>query len=528
MAIILFNIDHYNPDTAAVETLRISTAPYISAITDTPAATIYDDRVVDGGNIERHIFGAGRTYGQGEMAAGELVLSNLSGSLDYLRTHGFDFRKMTVFRVENDKATLASATQIATLYMEKAEFSWSQLRIVLRDPMLELDVPVMKATFAGTNSGATGYEGLPNDIKGKLKPHSDGIAEVVSPTLVNSSSLIFIASWDIGGTPESCQTIDDVRLDGNAAAVTIDATVGTAGDTTTLALLGSASIAAGKYATCKAASAIRFNSLTTNNVVTCRITRGAATADRTPAQLVKKVLTERAGIDAARITGVTALDALQANDFGYYVDDDITARELCWKILEGAGGYLVGDALGRFEMGRLEDPTGGSVVRVFEEWEISNQSGGGIEMIPSSDNDNGLPTWKTFTLARKNWRTFTESDFAGAVSIADREILLNEWRSVVDSDSAILTKNLGAANLIFESYINSLTHAATENTRQLTMRKTDRGHWKIRVKDSNLLQLGQIVQINTQRFGFAGSKKFVIMGYQFNFFTDFVNYYLWG
>lgn len=528
MAVILFHVESYNPDTTSVETLYFATAPYVSAVSDTPSATIYDDRIIDGGNIERHMFGTGRTFGQGEMAAGELVLSNLNGDLDYLRERSFDMRRMEVYRAETPDTSLADSTQIATFIIEKAEFSWSRLRLVLRDPMLELDVPAITATFAGTNSGSTGYEGTADDLKGKLKPHVDGIAEVVSPPMVNSSTLIFIGSYDIDGNPEASQTIDDVRLDGNNAAVTLDTTVGTSGDAANLAALAAASIAAGKYATCKAASAIRFNSLTTSNVVTCRFTRGAASSNRTVAQLVKNALTERAGIDASRILGVSALDTAQSNEFGYYLSDDMTVRDLCWKLLEGAGGYLVGDAQGRFEIGRLEDPSGGTVARVFEEWEISSQNGGGLEMIPSSDGDNGLKTWKTITSAKKYWRQFTESDFAGAVTLTDREALLKEWRDVVDSDSAVLTASPLAATLRFQSYMNSLSGAATENTRQLTLRKTDRDHWRIRVKDSNLLQLGQIVQINTERFGFAGSKKFVITGYQWNFFTDFVSYYLWG
>lgn len=530
MAIILFHIPHYNPNTSTVETLRVATDSYISADGDTPANTHYDDRVLDGGIIERHMFGKGRTLGQGEMAAGELVLSNLDGELDDLRDHGFDFRQVEIFRVEDETVALSAATQIATLVVEKAEFSWSKVKLVLRDPMLELDIPAITATFAGTNSGATGYEGTADDLKGKLKPFVMGVAEVVAPPMVNSSSLIFICNHDIDGNPAAVNAIEDVRLDGNGAAVTLDTTVGTSGDTTTLANLAAASIAAGKYATCLAAGALRFNSLTSSNIVTCRVKEGANSAARTPAQIVKRLITDRAGKDAADIVSgsVTALDSDQGNEFGIYVESDAKVSDLCWQVLQGAGAWLVGNALGQYDMGRLEDPTGGSAVREIEEWEITAENGGAIEMIPSGDPDNGLPTWKAVTLARRYWRKFSESELAGAVSLADREALTQEWRTVADSDSAVLTKNPGAAFVQIESMINSLSAAATENTRQLTMRKEDRDHWKIRIKDNNLLQLGDIIQVNTDRFQFGGGKKFVITGYSFNFFSDFVDYYLWG
>jgi hypothetical protein len=424
-----------------------------------------------------------------------------------------------VFTVEEGTA-LSTAVQVAALTAEKAEVSWDRLRLILRDPLLKLDVPSITETFAGTNSGATGYEGTADDIKGQFKPFVYGKAEMVPPVLVNSSTLVFIANFDKDGNPAPVNVIDDVRLDGNDAGVTLD------DDYATLADLVAASIPSGQYGTCLAKGALRFNNLTNDNIVTCRVTVGATTADRTTGQIVNRLLQDRAGIASGDILGVSALDTAQGAEFGIYIDSDLAVAEVVDMVLAGAGGYIVPTELNKFQLGRLEAPSG-TAARVFEEWELIRE-GAALEMIPSGDYDNGLLTWKVIHGANKYYRVFNDTEFAAAVSDSEKARMKTEYRNSVAEDATILTAELGAEILEYNSMMQDLSAAATEATRQLNLRKVDRDRWRLRVKDSALLNLGSIIEINTTRFGFAGSKKFVITGYRFNFYNNFVDYFLWG
>jgi len=422
MGITLYHLFKYNPDTAAEDALRLSTAPYITATTDTPAATAYEDRVIpgSGGAVERHAFGRAKTFGNAEMASGELVVSNQNGELDYLRDHAFDYRKLEVLWVENRDVPLAQATLLATLIIESAEFSWTKIKFVMRDPMLELDLPAIEETFLGDNNGSLyGYEGDPDTIKGSRKPFVDGIARTVSPPMVNASSLIFIPHFNFDGTPGQVDEVSNVKLNFNG--INQDTTLGSAGDFDTLQELADATITAGQYATSKVnGGALRLESINADNVLTCDVKVGGGTDNYTVAECVKRIIKRRPDKDDSDLllSSFTAMDALISHEFGIYVEGEKSLADCVWELLEGAGGFLVGDEQGRYEIGQLRAPEDLTAARVFEEWEIEVLSEGGLQATSNADPNNGVPVWKTVSRGHKYYRTFSETDIASAVSTA--------------------------------------------------------------------------------------------------------------
>jgi hypothetical protein len=67
--------------------------------------------------------------------------------------------------------------------MARADFSWSQLTISLRDRQAELNAPLQTVTYAGNNVLPSGLEGVATDIKGKEKPRLYGYGWQLSPVL---------------------------------------------------------------------------------------------------------------------------------------------------------------------------------------------------------------------------------------------------------------------------------------------------------------------------------------------------------
>lgn len=541
MGIILYDIYHLNPDTDTEEVLRLSSAPYGTQSSDTPANTDYDDRIIEGGSLERFMFGQGKTYGKSEMASGIFTASNLDQELDYLENHKFDMRQFLVRYVESAKTPLSEASVLADLRIESANVGWDKLKLTLRDPLLDIDVPAITATFLGTNNGdAYDVEGTADDIKGQLKPFLYGVVRNIQPVMVNSTSLIHLCNFDIDGNPIAVHSISNVRLNGNSTAVTLDTALGGGdGDLGTIADLAAATIASGKYATCLAKGAIRFNNLVANEIVTMDVTETSSSSSHTVAQICKRLIKDRAGKSDSDFVSasITSLDSDQSAEFGIYVDSDKSVVDCVFSLLEGAGAYVVNDETGDFEFGRLEDPSGGTSVRTFEETDILVEEVGYLEQVQASDPGYGLPPWRVVTKAQKYYRVLVDSEFAGAVSLADREAMKLEFRKVQDEDTSILADSPLSPVLELESLMDSLSAADTENTRQLDLRKpftfnskeTVRRFWKLTVQEPVVYNLGDILTIDTERFNFNSGRKFVIMGYQLYFGTDIrISYYVWG
>lgn len=532
MGILLYNIHYYDRTAAVQKVLRVASSAYTTKQTDTPRVVQYDDRVLSSGFVERHMFGNGRTLGRGEMAAGDFVMSNKDGRLDYLEDAAFDAQLFEVLWVADKNTAYADAVLLASLRTERALLNWDTMSLVLRDAMLELDIPASQNTFLGTNSVGADVEGTPDDIQGRIKPFVYGIARGVEPVLANTSSLIAVFNFDVDGNPAAVNSISNVKLNYNGAALTLDTAVGTGGDTASLSALAAATIASGKYATCLAKGAIRFNNLAAGNIITADVTEGANSAARTVAQVVKRLIKERAGkLDAYfDSASITALDTAQNAEFGIYVSTDRSVADCMYELLEGAGAYAVHNEQGVLEFGRLEDPSGLTLDKLWPKQDIIVQNVGTLEQVEIGDAGNGIPVWKCITNAQKIYRVFSDNEFAGAVAIADREYAKQQYRRVVDDNIAVLAINPLAPTLEIKSLMDDLADAATENARQFALRNVPRRIWNITVESETLYKLGAVMAVDTARFGLnTGPKKFIVIGYRIQFGAKLrVSYYVWG
>jgi len=526
MTIFLYEIDYYNTDNATVETLRLASEEYRTKPTDTPANTIYDNRVTQGGIIERHMFSRAATFGRSEVGFGEFSISNADNSLDSLRRYGFDLRDFRIKSVADARTALASAETIATFTIERADFSsWTEITFVIRDALADLDVPLQPNTFAGNNGDSDDTEGTANDLKGKTKPVVIGKVRGISPPLVNQSSLIYCCNFDDSGNPKAVASIDAVKTNYNA--VVLDTAIGTSGDFATIALLAAATIGSGKYATCKAKGAFRLNNLSSGETVTCDVTQG--TSQTVAACIETAIVDYTSKTSSDFVTGaLAALDVKQGSAFGIYVDNETTILDVVMQLAEGAGVWIAPNFERKFNVDRLEAPSGTADL-TFEEWQVEAQSDGGIQILGTNDKGNGIPIWKVKYNAQKLWHVFRDQEFAGAVALADREYAKNEFRAVTAEDSSIKTAYLSSQILEITSLMDSLSDAATEAARQLTMRKALRDFLVLPVEfDGDLLGIGDVIQLNTDRFDYAGSKKFVIMGYRYDLVKKRITYTVWG
>lgn len=175
----------YDPGTAGTVTLRYCTGKGFSS-----SSAYYKPYLRQPSTLRRDLFGAGNTLGVAKVGAGEMILANPGGALDALLEYAWDGRAATAYYGPRD-GTFPDDFTAHAMTMEQAEFTRTEVRIRLRDKMLDLDKPLQATKYAGSNTLPSGTEGV-TDLKGKPKPLAyGGPIRNVNPPCVNTSKLLY-------------------------------------------------------------------------------------------------------------------------------------------------------------------------------------------------------------------------------------------------------------------------------------------------------------------------------------------------
>lgn len=501
---------------SAPATLRFSTQGYVTGAADTPAHTYYEGRVKQPGNIQRSIFDKGSTFGASKVGYGEVVLVNNDGGLDSFLTYGFAGFGITISRgVMKPNQSVPTWTTVLAGTMDSVDFSWSEVSIKVRDRQQELTKPIQATRYGGTNSLPAGLDGVPTDIKGNGRPILFGRVYNVTPPQVNTTRRIFELSDGV------IQSVDAVYDRGTA--LTAGAAYSSQADMETNAP------SAGQYRAWlnAAGSYIRLGSEPAG-AVTVDATQGAATANRTAAQLMKQVLL-KGGISSGDITAgdVTALDTAAAYESGYWVTDgtDTTGVQVLDALANSAGAWWGVDRLGKFRMGQLVAPTIGNSIGSITALEIIK-----IDRVRSSDQGGGVPAWQ---VTLNYGRMFTvQSDLAASVPTVLKSDRAEEWRTVLSNDSSIKTQWPKAQELSFNTHLLSASDAATEAARRLGLYKVRRDTLQARCKLSDTLaaaiDLGVTLTVQLPRFGMSAGKAYLVTGIRTDLRNNTFDLTLWG
>jgi hypothetical protein len=177
-------------------TLRFSRWGFVSLRGDTPSDTAYEPRVIDPGNLSLYLWDDSTTGGASRVSWGEVTLNNIDGALDYLLEDDYGFAGCAIRILTGTLGTsLSTFVTLFTGTMEQAEYSDSEVRILVRDRQYELmNLPLSTAQYAGTNELPAGLEGTPSDIKGQVKPLVFGRVQNITAPCVNTSRLIYQVS----------------------------------------------------------------------------------------------------------------------------------------------------------------------------------------------------------------------------------------------------------------------------------------------------------------------------------------------
>ena len=489
-------------------TLRYASKPYTTKPTDTPANTYYDDRITNPASISRSIYSNGTTGGASRVSYGAVELSNVDGGLDSILKYSFDGRSL-VIKIGNEGDAYSAFTTILNGTMEQVEFTFSKVTILARDKLAIVDMPLQTTLYAGNNALPDGVEGVA-DIAKSPKPLLYGQVFNIAPIMVNSSKLTYQIN---DGAIQSVGNVYDKGIALTAGA-----------DYANVTALHAASPASGTFVTCLALGYIRLGAVPTG-LLTCDATQGAASSNRTVAQILK-AMALKAGIASGDINAsdVTALDTANNSVIGIWIDGADSAMVAMDKVAQSIGAYFGFDALGVLRMGLFTAPSGSAILEI----DINNILS--IEHGRTNDTDKGIPAWRVNLSYQKNYNIQT-TDLAGAVAAARRSVLSLPALTKSAEDTAIKTQYTLAATIEKESLLVDATAAQTEATRLLNLYKVNRDLYTVIIAldfGATLPDLNNVVNITMNRFSLNSGKLFKIIGIESDYSKNRATLTLWG
>lgn len=503
-------------------TLRYSTGKgFKTSPAESPANTVYTPHVINPGSFEQHIYRDGTTRGRSEVGFGIVVLNNAEHDLDGLIDYGFDGRSLVIRRGDENAAYPSGFTTVFNGTMEQVEFSWNAVTIRLRDRQAEVaNTPIQTVKYAGSNSLPDGVEGVADDLEGLPKPLLYGKVENIAPPLVNTSKLTYqIAANQIA----SIQKVYDKGVEITAGS-----------SHASLALLQAATPTASTYDYYLGASGdgafFRLGS-SPDGVVTCDATQGAASSDRTVAQIVDTILQDHGGVDSGDIdsASITALDTANSNVVGIWIGtQERNIGEVLDEICQSIGAFWVINRSGDFILGRLTAPSG-TAAATLESWQVIN-SGEAVQRLANGDENKGLPAYRVNLEYKKNYTPQADADLAGSVTIVRKNFLKEEYRKVTSTDNSIKTKHLLSPEINITTLLTDATNAQDEADRLLTLYKTRRDMVQVRVisEYAEDLSLNDVVSLDLERFTWSGGKLFRVLGITEDFSVNRTILRLWG
>ena len=478
------------------------------------ADSFYEARIMIPPNVKRECFTDGRTFGRSQIGYGDMVLVNNDGGLDYMLGYSYSGRRI-VIRLGTLQPNGLTRTWSTILVgsMEQAELSWQQVTVKVRDRLLDLAKPLQQVRYAGGNALPAGLEGNDDDLRGRPKPLVYGAVFNITPPCVNTAR--FIYQIHTGGQVVAVNGLYD-----RGALMTAGAAYSSQAD------MEANAPSAGQYRVWNDATLGCFVRLGSNptGTLTADVTQGAS---RTVGQLFQAIL-QRAGMAASDINlaDIAALDTAVSFEVGVYagVQSDITPLQLLDELCASVGAWYGTDINGVFRIGRIVLPTGTSLGTITT-LEIID-----IERIASRDPGVGVPAWKV----KLGWQKVqtVQSDLNTSVTVGRKTLVAEEYRRQEVSDENVRTINLLSPEIEFDTVLVNKANALTEANRRLAIYKERRDMYKVTVRVdaqlASILDLGNIITLQINRFGMTAGKKFLIIGVKSNMSGYLFELTLWG
>lgn len=525
--ILLIEATVYDPTIPGEFVIRVSTG---GGYRHPSAPGPYRDGVLQRSRFRREIFAEGAVFGAGSGSYGPLRLVNREGWLDWLEENdcATDGRPL-VMLVGEEKAAYETFVPIFTGTMERILLNDEYAEIRISDTAAQLlDEPIQKVRFAGTNVNPNGVEGV-DDLRDQWKPWLNGYVFNAQATVVNTwKPLIQISD----------EEISDVLAMRFAGAPQVKGT-----ERADLATLLATTPVAGQYDYYLGAggdgSYARPGSMPTG-AVTVDAIAGAATADRTPAQCIKRALL-RKGVDAGDIAAgdVTALDAAAPYDCGLWVGTTETkTREVVDRYAQSAAAGVWQDALGKWRMAQITAPAGSPVASfkmgVVGRSPLATSEADILLLEPlfTGRTGAGIPPHTIAVRYARNHSPMDRNAIVG-VALADAQRLASEYYTrATPEDAAIKAKHPSSTPFTLDTLIRTEADAIDLAEHLESLFGTSRRRYSLRVQLTSdlaaVVDLGKVVKVTWPRYGLDSGKLFLVTALEIDALTLVADLIIWG
>jgi hypothetical protein len=506
--IYLAELTAYNLTSLAVETLRFCTG---TGYIDNATGNYYEPRIEQPALMRREIFADGQIGGAASASYGELTLVNLDGGLDYLTGYAVDGRTLTIKAGEPGEA-YASFTTILKALMQQAAMEWERVSIRLRDRQAEFNKPIQTLAYAGDNALPAGLEGSA-DLKDAPKPLFYGRVNNITPTLVNSSRLIYQCTT--GTLAEVVNVFDN------------GAYLGRGDDYTDQTDMETNAPSAGYFRVWKSGGLFRLGS-SPAGLITATCWEYNTIEDSTGAQVAYRLATGPGGVDPGDTVAddYTTLDGQNAGSVGVWITDGMTIAEALDRVSASLGAWWGFDQLGRFRIARLDAPSGDPVATLTSV-EIESIYGESATI-----NGEPVPVWKVTLEHDINYTVQTGGNVAGVISADRRAWLEKPARQAIAEDATVKTAHPLAQEIVYPTLLAGVGYAGPEATRRLNLLKVPRKIYNAVVNvDATMLaaiDLGLVVEVQLARFGLDAGELFRVIGIETDYQKNQLNLRLWG
>lgn len=514
-------------DGVGLVTRRIATRTIATSPSDAPANTEYMGILASAGELKRELFANGSVIGKPGFNYGFFEISNADGAVDDWLQDGIDGRSFTLKYIDDpDSPTaLADATTLLIGIMRGFDSTdlRKNLRIRARDALEKLNRPVLTQYYAGT-TGASGpsAEG-DSSIAGKPKPQSWGFPNLFEPVLVNPFDLIY----QVGTNPQLPGSSGVGVIDGNPIEVpTFQA------EFASLAALQAATVSPGRFSTCSTLGLFRLGA-----TPAFRIAAAAASAVAIDAGAVTLAMLLYNGVSSGDIETDSFADvtAFSSAIVGLWIDDgNMTVLDAASLLLNSVGCALTATPAGKLQaviFGEGLDPENpGTPVDTYTLRDIDAGDASFVLQASLAGEGDGVPPNRVVVKHSRYYTTLGRGDLASGVDARYVSDFGKDWRRGTAVSGAISIKHALSGTLEIETRIASRSAAFQQAERLLTLYGVRRDFITITLSADRAgdVNLGELVAIDIDRFGYDGGKNFIVIGRHDKFSTGDVTLTLWG
>lgn len=413
---------------------------------------------------------------------GEIQLINKDGGLNYLMDYALDNGSISLSLVVDN----GTKNDYLTGKIESMRFSGDAVYLTVRSMSEVLTRNHVNNKFLGNNALPNGVEGVADDIKGNVKPRVFGSVLNATPVLVNTSKLIYQFS------DRATATISAIYDKG--VALTLHQSYTWANFASFMA---HTSIASGRYIIC--AGYVKLGTTPAGTVTGDCADSLTLAGDVFEAILAEESLTLNA-------TSKTTLNAIGA--VGIYVTGETTTTQLLNQIAQSCGAYWY--FLQNVVYAKL------LALATTSTLSLTNSELITIDIINTGLGENGLPV-ESISFNYDHIETVQkETDLAGAVTVARKAVLSNQYRSKFINDAAVKTRHPLAPAIKIDSCLRLEANATTVATTLLNLSKVrvDTVNITAVVDEIPSLQLGDGVMVFSDKLSYDYGKLLTIIGFQ--------------